>query len=183
MRQRQGRTFQSSGFSAEGTGDISFCVCHCEETKKKNDISDDQVAKHDRQSSGGRPGLPNNPYGHCGRKATVEHNVRAQELHESRGGRPGLAVPNAIVRTASLYVKQHWTTASEFRSRMRVDVDVLGSQSLMVRTVSVDVKQHLKKQNTKSQSWHSIVVLGLQAVFVLGLRQKIRRRHESDNCY
>ena len=53
--------------------------------KRKIDISDDQVAKHDRQSSGRRPGLPNNPYGHCGRKATLEYNVRAQELRESRG--------------------------------------------------------------------------------------------------
>ena len=99
------------------------------------------------------------------------------------GGRPGLAVPNAIVRAASLYVKQHWNTASEFRSCTRVAVDVLGTQSLTVRTVSVDVKQHPKKQNAKFQSWHSILVLGLQAVFVLGLRQKIRRRHESGNCY
>ena len=29
---------------------------------------------------------------------------------------------------------------------MKVEVDVLGSPSLIVRTVSVDVKQHLKKK-------------------------------------
>ena len=32
----------------------------------------------------------------------------------------------------------------EFRSYVKEDVDVLGSPSLIVRTVSVDVKQHLK---------------------------------------
>ena len=46
----------------------------------------------------GRPGLPvpESPYGLCGRKATLNLNsayVRAQELCESRGGRPGLPVP------------------------------------------------------------------------------------------
>ena len=45
------------------------------------------------ESRGGRPGLPvliTEPYGFCGRKATVNLNikkVRAQELCESRGGR------------------------------------------------------------------------------------------------
>ena len=34
---------------------------------------------------------------------------------------------------------------------MKVDVDVLGTLFLMVRTVSVDLKQHLKKQNTVSK--------------------------------
>ena len=32
--------------------------------------------------------------------------------------------------------------AAEFRSCVKVEVDVLGSPSLMVLTVSVDVKQH-----------------------------------------
>ena len=51
---------------------------------------------------GGHPGLPvpNNLYGLCGRKATLNLNTverethGAQELCESRGGRPGLPVPN-----------------------------------------------------------------------------------------
>ena len=41
--------------------------------------------------TGGRPGLfpvSNSPHGLCGRKATLKD--RAQELCESRGGRPGL---------------------------------------------------------------------------------------------
>ena len=40
------------------------------------------------------PGSPSliGPYGLCGRKATL-NLLRAQELCESRGGRPGLPVP------------------------------------------------------------------------------------------
>ena len=33
---------------------------------------------------------------------------------------------------------------------MKEEVDVLGSPSLIVRTVSVDVKQHLKEQNLEA---------------------------------
>ena len=49
-------------------------------------------AKELCESRGGGTGLPvpNKCYGLCGRKATLNLNVsRAQELHESRGGRPG----------------------------------------------------------------------------------------------
>ena len=35
---------------------------------------------------------------------------------------------------------------AELRSRVKVEVDVLGSPTLTARTVSVDVKQHLKKK-------------------------------------
>ena len=39
------------------------------------------------------------PYGLCGRKATIELSYyRAQELCESRGGRPGLPAPAKSVR-------------------------------------------------------------------------------------
>ena len=34
------------------------------------------------------------------------------------------------------------TSGAELRSCVKVEVDVLGSPSLIVRTVSVDVKQH-----------------------------------------
>ena len=34
-------------------------------------------------------------YGLCGRKATFIDVLRAQELRESRGGHPGLPVPNS----------------------------------------------------------------------------------------
>ena len=54
---------------------------------------------------GGCPGLPvpNSPSGPCGRKATLNYSYqRAEELCESRGGRPGLPV-----LTVSVGVKQH----------------------------------------------------------------------------
>ena len=44
---------------------------------------------------GSRLNVPNSPYGLCGRKATLEHSVRTQKLCQSRGGRPGLPVPNS----------------------------------------------------------------------------------------
>ena len=55
----------------------------------------------------------NSPYGLCGRKATLNFKcLRAQEMCESRGGRPGF--PSLIVRTVSVDVKQH----SKRRSRL-----------------------------------------------------------------
>ena len=60
---------------------------------------------------------------------------------ESRGGRPGLPVLMSLM--VSVDVKQHSTSHdSELRSCVKVEVAVLGSPSLKVRTVSVDVKQH-----------------------------------------
>ena len=59
---------------------------------------------------------------------------------ESRGSRPGLPVPNSPYglcgRNATFNRK-----IAELRSCVKVGVDVLGSSSLTVRTVSVDVKQ------------------------------------------
>ena len=66
---------------------------------------------------------------------------RAQELSECRGGRLGLPVPNSPMLSVNL--KQHLSCSiSELRSCVKVEVDVLGSPSLIVLTVSVDVKQH-----------------------------------------
>ena len=95
--------------------------------------------------------VPNNPYGPCGRKATLEEEeeennegcgIRDQELCESRGER--LGSPTQIVRTDSVDVKLYLKKAveSEIRNSVTVDVDVLGSLYLIDRTVSVDVKQH-----------------------------------------
>ena len=50
-----------------------------------------------------RKEVTNSPYGLCGRK----ERLRAQELCESRGGRPGLPVPKKA--TVSVDVKQHST--------------------------------------------------------------------------
>ena len=57
------------------------------------------------------------------------------------GGRPGLPVPNSPYglcgRKATLNC-----SISELRSCVKVEVDVLGSLSLTVLMVSVDVKLH-----------------------------------------
>ena len=105
------------------------------------------------ESRGTRRGLPapNSPYGLCGRKATLEREkgkkkgryclFRAQELCESRGGRPGLPVPDSPYgpcgRKATLNC-----SITEVMSCVKVEVAVLGSPSLTVSMVSLDVKQH-----------------------------------------
>ena len=70
-------------------------------------------------------------------------SFRAQELCESRGGRPGLPVPDSPYglcgRKATLNLN---CSISELISCVKVEVAALGSPSLTVLTVSVDVKQH-----------------------------------------
>ena len=46
------------------------------------------------------------------------------------------------------------------RSCVKVEVAVLGSPSLIVRTVSVDVKQHFKKKKKKKKKKVEVAVLG-----------------------
>ena len=52
--------------------------------------------------------------------------------------------PSLISLIVSVEVKHHvyFYSWPEFRSDVKVDVAVLGSPSLIVHTVSVDVKQH-----------------------------------------
>ena len=60
------------------------------------------------ESRGGRPRLPDSPYGLCGRKATLNLNSDTQSsgaVCESRGGRHGL--PVLTVLTVSVDVKRH----------------------------------------------------------------------------
>ena len=70
-------------------------------------------------------------------------SFRAQEVCESRGGRPGLPVPNRPYglcgRKAALNL--NLVFPSELRSCVKEEVDVLGSPFLIVRKISVDVKQ------------------------------------------
>ena len=47
------------------------------------------------------------------------------------------------------------TLLSELRSCVKVEVDVLGFPSLIVRTVSVDLKHHLKKKTSDSSGIRS----------------------------
>ena len=78
---------------------------------------------------------------------------RPQELCESRGGRPGLPVPNNPFgfcgRKATF---EEAVYHSELRSCVKVEVVVLGSPSLIIPMVSVDVKLHLKKLCTIQSS-------------------------------
>ena len=68
---------------------------------------------------------------------------RAQELVcESRGGRPGLPVPDkpdGFCGRKATFKKE--ATASELRSCVKVEVAVLGYPSLISLMVSVDVKR------------------------------------------
>ena len=68
----------------------------------------------------------------------ISVDVKQNRFQSSRVPRPGLLVSNSSV--VSVDVKQH--QISEFRSFLKVEVAVLGSPSLIVLMVSVDVKQH-----------------------------------------
>ena len=101
------------------------------------------------EGPGGRPGppVPNGPYGLWGRKATLNLNSsihKAQELCESGGGRPGLPVPNSPYGVCGVYGRKATLNLNlchkEFRSCIKVEVTVLGFQSLISLMVSVDVK-------------------------------------------
>ena len=59
----------------------------------------------------------------------------------SRGGRPGLPVPNSPCGLCGRKATVN-CSISELRSCVKVEVVVLGSPSLIIRTVFVDVKQH-----------------------------------------
>ena len=70
--------------------------------------------------------------------------ARAQELCESRGGRPGFLVPNmpyGFCGRKEETLKLN-TLYSELRSCVKVEVAVLGSPSPISLMVSVDVTHH-----------------------------------------
>ena len=63
------------------------------------------------------------------------------KMCESRGGRPGLPVPNSPYGLCGRKETLN-CSISELRSCVKVEVAVLGSLSLIVLMVSVDEKQH-----------------------------------------
>ena len=75
-----------------------------------------------------------------------KQKVIVQELCESRGGRPGLPVPNKPYglcgRKAAFEEEEEDTRIRAQELCVEVEVDVLSSPSLIVLFVSVDVKQH-----------------------------------------
>ena len=91
---------------------------------------------------------------------------RGQDLCESRRGRPELPVPNGPYglrgRKAAFEEEEEEEeeasptmnlnqSPSELKNCVKETVDVLVSPSLIVRTVSVDVKHHLKKKKKPLQ--------------------------------
>ena len=63
----------------------------------------------------------------------------AQELCESRGGRPGLPVPNSPYGLCGRKATFELESATELRICVKVEVAVLGSSFLIVLTLTVDV--------------------------------------------
>ena len=69
------------------------------------------------------------------------------ELCESRGGRPGLPVPNSACglcgrKALNTELEHSGDRETEFRRCVKDEMDVLGSPTLIIHMVSVDVKQH-----------------------------------------
>ena len=124
------------------------------------------------ESRGGRPGLPvpNSPYSLCGRKATLNLAwIRAQGLCECRGGRTvEVAVPNGPYSLCGRKATLKWK-AQELGSCVKVEVVVLGSPSLTVLMVSVDVKQHWTWPDSELRSCVNVevAVLGSPSLTVL----------------
>ena len=88
------------------------------------------------------PPVPNSPYGRCGREARFEEEGEKEEdrdsrARESRGGRSG---PYGLCGRKARFEEEEEEETAELRSCVKVEVDVLGSPSLIVLTVSVDVK-------------------------------------------
>ena len=72
----------------------------------------------------------------------IQH-LRAQELCESRGGRPGLPVPNTPYGLCGRKATLNERKNNNYIVRAQELCESPGpSMSLIVRTVSVDVKQH-----------------------------------------
>ena len=65
---------------------------------------------------------------------------RAHELCESRGGRPGLPVPDSPYSVCGRKATLNCQGRSEHWSCVEVEMAVLGSPSLIISTVFVDVK-------------------------------------------
>ena len=83
---------------------------------------------------------------------------RTRDLCESRGGRPGLSVPNSPYglygHKATVEEEEGRPFYSEVWSCEKVEVAVLGSPSLivlMVIMVPVNVKQHEKKKKKEEE--------------------------------
>ena len=79
--------------------------------------------------------------------------VRAQELCESRGGRPGLPHPNIPYGLCGhkLSLKEN----TDHRSCVKVEVAVLVYPTLIFLMVSVDINYHWRRTQTTGAVWKS----------------------------
>ena len=86
--------------------------------------------------------VPSSPYGFSGRKTALNY-LRAQELCESRGGRPRLPVPNSPYGLCRREATLNFTKlGAQELCKGRGCRPGLGSSSLIVLAVFVDLKQH-----------------------------------------
>ena len=98
------------------------------------------MTKNETHDSGTRLWRP--PFKKSEAKAAVL-SLRAQELCVSRGGRPGLPVPDNPFGLCGRKATMNYSfRTSEPRNCVKVEMAVPGSISLIVLMVSVDVKQH-----------------------------------------
>ena len=108
----------------------------------------------------------------------MNSGFRAQEpCHESGGGRSGLPVPNSPYGLCGREAIRN-LSPSELRSRVvKVEVDVLGSPSLTVLSVSVDVKQHWTclRQSSGDMRKSKVAVLGSSSLIVLMVSVDIKQ--------
>ena len=114
--------------------------------------------------------------------------IRIKELSKRGGGRPGLPVPNSqygLYESKATFEDEEDT--SELLSCVKVHMDVLGSPSLIVSTISVAVKQHLKKTKKTLQRSGSrgclkqeVDVLGSPSLIVrtvsVNVRQHLKKK-------
>ena len=78
--------------------------------------------------------------------------LRALEVYESRGSRPGLPVPNSpygLCGRKATFEEEEEDSSLESRSCVKVEVTVMGSPSLVVLVVPVDVN-YIELEQTQS---------------------------------
>ena len=63
------------------------------------------------------------------------------------------SAPNLAILHSEYKIRARTTGQTEPRRCVKVEVDVLGSWSLTVRTVSVDLEQHVKKKKKWSNQF------------------------------
>ena len=100
--------------------------------------------------------VPNSPYGHCGRN-NMKHTLQSSGAVWKSRWTSWPPCPQQSVRFLWVYSTEH-VTLSELRSCVKVEMDVLSSTSLIVLTISADVKQHWTITLSKLRSYVEVEV-------------------------